>query len=541
MPRTAVLRTRQVEALLEYLESAPEQEYFAAVEAAEALIEEVDSRSSYPTEFVVWRLIGERVSEDSEAIDGSALRRELAVLIQRASEHRPLDAASEPGGALDLHEAAATIGISVRTLQRWRNDGLFLRQIRFPDGQVRLGVLQRTLKAFCTPDRMQRAAGFTRMSRSEADRLMERAQEFMAEGASLNEAALQVAKGSTRAHETIRQLIRRERGERGPVRGVGGRVRENERTFVLRAIDRGCSISHIAARIGRSPASTRRISSEARADRLRELRPSWIELPVFDQADAEHVLLEARDVTRRSVPMATASTLTELIQKLRHVSANPESLLLPAMHLQFRVAARRIDGLPRTPPVGRLDEIETGLRRGDQLRRRAGEAVLGAALGRVEQHLGHGMEELPPDLLAEWTQFCIEVVEQMLDSFDPTARGEIEPRLDRRVALETDKQIALRARRRKSREERVPRSNAYALDPCAQLEHLRTALGLAPRLIARFDRLSSLGRELLQAQYGLGEVQPSTLEELATRYESSVRTVTSELRRSKQKLQGLSD
>ena len=130
MPRTAVLRTRQVEALLEYLENAAEEAYSEVIAAAETLMQEIDPESSYPTEFVVWRLIGERAAEDSEAIDGVSLRRELAILVQRASEVRPVDAAAEAGGALDLHEASATMGVSVRTLQRWRNDGLFLRHIR---------------------------------------------------------------------------------------------------------------------------------------------------------------------------------------------------------------------------------------------------------------------------------------------------------------------------------------------------------------------------------------------------------------------------
>ena len=58
------------------------------------------------------------------------------------------------------------------------------------------------------------------------------------------------------------------------------------------------------------------------------------------------------------------------------------------------------------------------------------------------------------------------------------------------------------------------RTTDHDLDPCVRLEHLRVDLGLAPRLVRRVDRLSPLGAELLVAQYGLGNEQPLTLEEL---------------------------
>lgn len=528
MPRTAVLHTQTIQSILESLEHAEITRCQDTLRSAEELILEIDPDSSYPVEFVLWRLTGDRGAEETLPIKGGVLRRDLAILVQRASEHAPIDATEDPDGALDMHEAAAALGVSVRTVQRWRNDGLVFRQIRFADGQLRLGILHGTLKAFRerTSGRLHQAAGFTRISPEEERRFLDRARSLMASGQSLNQAALEIASQSTRAHETIRQLIRRHRGERGPVRGVGGRVRRRERRLVLEGIERGFDSSQLAERLGRSTPSIRRIGAEARADRLRGLRPSWIDLPAFDQADAEHVLLGARDVVHRRTVEPRGGTLLEQVHALRETSDAPETLILPAMNLQSRIAARLIDVLPRIPPVGRLDEIETRLRRADSLRRRIGEAVLGAAIARVEQHLSSSITKLKPNQLGGWLAFCIDVVGAILEQFDPSARGEIEPRLDRRVALETDKQIALLERGAPGRS--PDHGLVVAGDLWAGLERFRV-LGLASRLEARLERLGPDQRALVIARFGRGLDQAMTMQELSTRFDRSSRSLAVEL------------
>ena len=454
----------------------------------------------------------------------------LKSVMLRLSEQFPVDASDDPEGALDMHEAAAALAVSVRTLQRWRSNGLVFRHVRFPNGEVRLGILQQSLRMFREHGgrHMQRAAGFTRIAPEEARELLDRANLLMSRGHSLNQAALEVSAESVRAHETIRQLIRRHRGQRGPVRGFGGRVRDHERALVLKAVDRGVDVSLIALRIGRSTPSTRRIGAEARAERLRRLRPVWIEMPAFEQADAEHVLLGARDVVRAPEPALRAASPRELVDRLRRDDAAPDSLLLPAMNLQLRIAARQIDVLPRTPPVGRLDEIETRLRRADQLRRRVGESVLSSAVGRVEQHVGGRLTQLSDGELAEWLGFCINVVSATIDGFDPTARGELEPRLDRLVALEADKLIALRERGgvrfSSASGQAAPRTEG------APERFMKCpALGLAGWLQARLERLDPVSREVVCGRYGLLQEQPLTQSELADRVGRSNRAITSTL------------
>jgi hypothetical protein len=540
--RTAILKTLVFENILEALEKAPESRKIEnLLEAGGEFSTQLEHESSYPAEFIAWRLTGDREIDSGEALSGTVVLHELSVLVQRASALVPRDVATLPGGGRDLHQVAADIGVSIRTLQRWREDGLLMRHMLFPDGKIRLGVSNQMLASFRErfPDRFYQAAAFSRMTSEESSALAERAFTLIQNGNSPNQAARLLASQCDRSHEAIRQLIRRQRGERGLVQGAGGLVDDRERRLVLAGVRRGLETSEIGSRIGRSVVSTRRILSEARAVVLRDLRPNWIHFSVFDEPDADQVLLQARSVVHRSHPVPERSSPLEHVQALKtgddeHVL---ESLLLPAMHLQRMRLSRSIDQLPKTPPVGRIEAIETGLRRADFLRRRVGEVALKSALSRVAHHRNIPVARFSEEAFSQAAFFCIQVVSDMLDHFDPQARGELEPRFDRRIALEVDKRIALRERGSGAEDFVLP--DVRSVDAfLALFEPARSRLGLAPHLVARLDRVSSREAELVQDRFGLGLLQPQSLQGLAERHGVSARQIQRRLAEAMRQLGG---
>jgi transposase len=533
MPRRAVLRTSVLEDVLEQLGKADRAAAERAMDAAETLLAELEPAVRYPGEFVRWRLQGDR-EEDAEstfeeAIDGATLLRELAVFVGRLSERFPTDPTRYADGGLLQNAAAERLGITVRTLQRWRDAGLAFRWLTTEGSSaakpsiVKLGVLNQTLARFLQRNdgRAERAASFSRMSSQEAERLRTRAHAMIErEGITVNEAARRVALESGRAHETLRQLLQHTTGESVVRRGVGARVSARERVLVLRAHDAGIEPSAIAEHISRSAASARRILAEARAERLRRLRPVWIELPVFAQRDATRVLLDAKAVVERPLTekplwLFDAPAIWSLLDTAT-AQGGPESLLLSAMHLQSKLAAQAIDSLTTVPSASALDQLETELRRADMLRRRVGECVFGAALTRVGQHLGSPLYQLPESRLRGWVDFSVSIVQQVINDFDPTARGELKPRLDRRVGLEADKQLALGV----ARKAEVDDATEDCWDPLAPLEHARSALGLAPWLIARLPEVSAICQSTLTARFGLARKSPQTIEQLRDEGES---------------------
>ena len=529
MGRTALLKTMAVEQVMDSIQAGSPASVRQIILLAVELLESIDPGADYPSEFVVWRLTGAREAVAEESIPGVLLRRELGVLVQRASARVPLSAETVEGGASDLHAAASGIGVSVRTLQRWRDQGLVIEHFLFPDEQVRLGVSEPALSRFrkSDPRRFARAAGFSRMDATEERRLTEAADALVDAGASPNQAALHVAASSPRAHETIRQLMRRRKGQTGPITGAGGRVTDHERQLVLNAWQRGIAVERVARRLGRSLGAVRRIAAEVRADRLRAIHPQWIRFPVFEDPEAERILLEAPRI-REQPRSGDPSSIPGLLAAGSEDADILESLLIPAMHLQRCLAARRIASLGRSPAEARLDEIETDLRRADRLRMRAGCAVIGTALARLQQAEGVAATDASEPEPTARLAFCVEVVDRVLDQFDPRARGDLEPRLERRVALEADKQIALHERTGARPPGSRPGPGSTS-DLLARLEPLRRWLGLPPFLAVRLDRLPRAQRGLLEDRFGLARSRPQSLAGLASRLGTTPRDVRQRL------------
>ena len=158
------------------------------------------------------------------------------------------------------------------------------------------------------------------------------------------------------------------------------------------------------------------------------------------------------------------------------------------------------------------------------------DGVLKTIVGIAILSVGASLDGLPSERMMGWLVFCVDVVGRTLDGFDPTSRGELEPRLDRRVALDTDKQIALLERDGSAHPEYMPESERPLQNPCERFESIGF-LGLPDWLLGRVDRLEADQFELLEARYGLAREQPLFLSELCARFERSQRSITSDLAR----------
>ena len=99
MARTAILRTVAVEQALDSISPDDPGSVRSLIASAEELLAGLEIENEYPSEFVLWRLTGERGQIPEESIPGDALCRELVVLIQRASAHAPVPLEGLQGGA----------------------------------------------------------------------------------------------------------------------------------------------------------------------------------------------------------------------------------------------------------------------------------------------------------------------------------------------------------------------------------------------------------------------------------------------------------
>lgn len=198
-----------MEALWAQLQFAPPAAAQRMVSRIRSFIATVGLESLHSPAAVVREVVRfpvEQVPGDEDAMFvGAALRADLAELFLRLSRRAPARAAD----SMDLAEAARTCSVSVRTLRRWREQGLLLHWIRDRRGRMHVGVLRADLDAFVRANGSQaaRAARFMQTSVRERASIRDAVKSLSGSGLSERRAIAEVAVSHGRAPGTVRSLV----------------------------------------------------------------------------------------------------------------------------------------------------------------------------------------------------------------------------------------------------------------------------------------------------------------------------------------------
>jgi len=539
MPRPPRFRIAALDDLRRQLVYAPTEARSRQLDACEALIATIEPEQNYPEEFVIFRITGYRREGRGETstLVGEALVADLATLVLRLSEDLELSPQSRPGGAVTLESLARRLGTSIRTIQRWRNLGLLQHWIDFPNEGRRVGCFASSIDAFAArcPDLMAVRARRTRVDDDERAALITRAGELRAEsGASLTTVARRLAQESGRAAETIRQILQRhDAAAAAPLFRERPALSDRQKVLIERAWRFGVPIDRLATHLRRSAGAVHRQLLLRRAERLRTVQLRWVELPTFRLPDAEEVILGAEPVRRGLLRLTGASDALELFTLLRaspaatrpdpaagkreSETAEPteRAALLAALNMVKRLATTRINELPAVPTTAPVDRIETLLRHLTLIQHSLLASMMTTALARADAWAGCSVERLPSEeirgLIPELVRVCLEAIERI----DPS-RGQ---RLDRRVALDTDKALARRSaatgpRRQRATAGHVARGVPIA-DPFMRVAPWQEWLDPPPRWRERLGSLPASTQRAVSLHYGLDGTAPQTLSAIA--------------------------
>ena len=413
----------------------------------EALARDVLPSRSYPIEWVIYRITGiDSTSEgDPTPVEGEALLAALVSLIEdmsRALGPLPFDADRD----LSVEESARRLGVSARTIRRWRPRGLPILRFDGGDGRPRAGLRRDQLAWFAEihRPRVDRARRRRPVDVEETEAIRRRFAERLAEGMTEPAAIRSMARESRRSVSTIRRLVGA--SPRTTAGGSDESTRRRRRRLVVRAHDRAIPIEAIAARLDRSPRSVHRLVLEVRRSRLQGL-PVPVVVPAgVERQDAGRVfgaagLLDLR--CRREAGLALGAWLAS-------VRADPDvdeewtRQSIAAMHFALwrasRAAETILDGT-RSTTVDRLDAIESDLRWWGLLRERSVRTGLTSGLRRVEQSLGRAIEGLPSQRIVELLDRLVVTTASVVDGFDPERRV-LDHTLDRACGLAASRMMA---------------------------------------------------------------------------------------------------
>ncbi len=528
MARPPTFATEPLRDLLAQLRYAPPETRFRQMEAAEALLWELDPQTRYPADYIVFRITSFRSEEGSEVVlPGSDVIADLVKFIERLSATLELTGREGPAPRTPLtrEQAAQRLGVSATTLHRLRAEGLPAHSVLWPDGAARVSIFEDALNRFAESrrDRIHRAARFRRLSPHQRSEVVRRARRFRRWAAlSLHETAVRLAPRYGMTVEGVRRILIAwdQRHPDRPIFEETGPLTEKQQGAIHRAWRRGLPVRRLTDRYARSRNTIYRVINESRLAALRRLPIHAVALPTFNLPDAEEVLLSPA-IVRADLPCVEpiggdAVTWFTTAGNAPEPSAAEEDAVIAGLHFLRCAASQRLTTIdPRRPAAGLLDDIETRLRWATRLKRRLILGRLPQALLAAEQHLGGSILEQPPAELLRLHRLIIDALSLAVERLDPLRPQQ---RYASLVVFGLRRELARllpdAPARTAARARRVEGSTVLP-DLTGALDWWQPALEPPRTLLLRAAHIEADLADVLTLRFGLAGQPPQTLEAVA--------------------------
>ncbi|MHC4911828.1 MAG: sigma-70 family RNA polymerase sigma factor [Planctomycetota bacterium] len=327
------IKDRNLAQLLMQLHFTPPKQRRKELEAAEKLFATIEKDKEYPFEFVCFRITGfhPRGLPELEPIKGDELAKDLHVFIAKLSGQVAQSVTEQNQKIYTIEELAEVIGISTKTIGRWRKRGLLARKFVFDDGKKRFGFLQSAVDEFLheNPSLAAKAKNFKPLTKKEKQQIIRQAKALAARTPlSRYQIIERVAAKTGRAHETIRYtLLNYEKAH--PDKRISneppGVISQAAAAELYRLFKQGYDIKELMERFGRSKSSVYRIINRRRARSLMAKKVEFVDSDEFLEEDAEQKILaepigDQKPVSRTPIEpfdLANVSLLPQYLDALR--------------------------------------------------------------------------------------------------------------------------------------------------------------------------------------------------------------------------------
>ena len=286
--------------LLMQMRYMPPEKRRRQLEAVESLVGILEADKSYPFEFVHFRITGFQVKHEVAPylIPGDQLLDDLRIFVTKLSSQASPSVEEMSSRVFTVEELARQLGVSTKTVGRWRKRGLVARRFVFPDGVKRLGVLESSLKTF--QDRntslISNAKQFNRLSESQKQAVIDQARGLAEGDLSRYQVIERLVELTGRAHETIRYtLLHYEQTHpQTPVfKCAPGVMTPSEAARLYELYQQGVSAAELMTQFERSRSSVYRIINQRRTMALMARRIRFVPSDEFaDPARVREILDE---------------------------------------------------------------------------------------------------------------------------------------------------------------------------------------------------------------------------------------------------------
>ena len=511
MPRAPRFLASVIASLHYDLRFAPDNTKRRQMDDAEMLMRDVQPERLYPLEYVVFRITRFRpdAGELDATIVGSALIRDLGAFVQALSSDISMQADQPRGIAVGLDETAQKLGVSRRTVQRYRGDGLILHWVRHDDGRPFLGCFPDSLDHYLerSPEGMRRIRSWARVGESERASILNRAIELRhQQKSSLHAASVAIAAETKRAISTVRDvLVCAEKTSDVPIFAEYGPLTDRDAAICERSHAMGIPLSKVAARFHKSVPAVHRAVLRYRKRRLSSLTLDSAWQKTFERDDAEQVLLDFPAVQEN---LPGPDKMIDLAATVTSAELKHGDRLVVATQLLIGRAEKKLADIQGQPTSRVIDSIESDLRWVGRLRGRLLEQAIPTILQGCQQWLGRPLPELSRRSAFQLMSSCIEAIWPVIETLEPRMVDRLEARclsaVDRLLAVRQPPRELLASARHEPGSLTLP----WPVRSLVSWSWLEPQSEWATRI----ETLSQKDQSLIRMRWGLGGQSPKSIE-----------------------------
>ncbi len=347
---------------------APRDKRLEQIDRAEQLLNEIKEDTTYPYEYLFFRIMGLRPGTSStEPIGGRDARHDLRLFVEDVSDAANVRVEDVPEPVRTVNQLAETFNVSTKTVSRWRQQGLVSRRFLF-NGRKRVGFLQSSVDRFVARnrERVERGAQFSQLADNEREEIIYRARRLARAGGCPSDITRRIAQHMNRSVETVRYTLKefdRKNKDLAIFPNRSGPLAEQTKEEIFRDYRSGKSVDSIAKRYCRAKASVYRVVSEMRAKRIFELPLDFMHNDIFADASAEAEILgpmpEVEKPFRKvRIPAGLPPYLASLYDVPLLSREQEQHVFRKFNYLKYKATKLREQLDPARPKCAVMDQIE---------------------------------------------------------------------------------------------------------------------------------------------------------------------------------------
>ncbi|MHC4535751.1 MAG: sigma-70 family RNA polymerase sigma factor [Planctomycetota bacterium] len=406
------IQNQNIEQLLVQLKFTPEKKRIKQLEAVENLFTMIDRDKEYPFEFVFFRITGFHPASPGadEIIKGDVLLHDLKIFLSRLSNWLARPVAEQDQKIYTVEELTKKLGVSTKTIYRWRDRGLLAKKFIFNNGKIRTCFLKSTVDKFLkdNPDLLANAKNFGRITDEQKQIIIKRCTELTAEkNLSRYQIIKKLCSEFGKCHETIRYILLdydKGNAEKSGSTYISGAIDPTQAAEIYRLYKQGCKVKELMKRYNRNKSSIYRIINRRKARALLARKIEFIPSDEFLEENAQKKILD-RPVNIENKPsteplkqfdLVGTHILPEYLQILKDtpvLTREREVELFRRYNYLKYLAFKTRTGLKLNLVSGSIiRQIENYLTEAEEIKRRIVEANLRLVISIAGKHMTTGTD-----------------------------------------------------------------------------------------------------------------------------------------------------